>query len=483
LFGGIFFSSLGHAEVLNTPRSKDDRVMEIDSFPLPSEAGPFLAPPSEDLEHELPAPLGETFKLHSNPGASKVIYLDFNGHTIMWQGSEFYYVPWNREGTPNTFSVIERTIIQLTWQSVAEDFKPFDLDVTTEEPDIEALMNTGGDDEEWGIRAVINHSTDTYSWAYTDSFNDSEDTEMFAWTGNFSSINETWIWTADSISHEAGHALGLGHDGTTDDPGGYYVGHGTGDISWSPIMGWTNYGLSQWSQGEYTDADNQEDDLHILTTQNGFGFRTDDHGSTIETATTVDIYTSSLSEGIIEQRDDIDFFAFTITGNGVLQMAISPDNLAPNLDIEAKLYDSEGTLLHSSNPPTELNAEFEVPLVAGDYYLSVDGTGYDDPDSDGYSDYGSLGYYKIEASVEADPVEPGDTADSGGPGDTADSGTVVEDSGEVDESEPVAPKVDASESLDAGGCGCTSGNQPWSTSLLLFSISLFIIRRREPAVS
>jgi serralysin len=461
MIGGLSLSSISQAQALNTPRFNGDRAMVIDSFSRPSKTGSTPAPPDAHTSYDLPAPLEDTFKLHSNPGATKVIYLDFDGHTIMWRGKEFYYDPWNMEGIETTFSDTERTIIQLTWQSIAEDFLPFDLDVTTEDPGVEALRNTGGEDEEWGIRAVINHSTDSYSWAYTNSFNDSEDTEMYAWTGpDPTSVDETWIWTADSVSHEAGHALGLSHDGTEMEPGGYYVGHGSGDIAWSPIMGWTNYGLSQWSQGEYTNADNQEDDLGIITTRNGFGYRPDDHGSTTATATTVDIYQSSVADGIIEQADDIDIFGFTMTGNGTLRMTVSPDNLAPNLDIEANLYDSDGTLLFSSNPPTALSAELDVSLSAGDYFFSVDGIGYDDPDSDGYSDYGTLGYYTIEASVEEEPVDSGEAGDSG----------EVEDSGDLEDSED--PR---------GACSCTTGNAPWPGSLFLLSLSLFLVRRREPA--
>jgi hypothetical protein len=459
---GLTVSSLSHAQDLNTPRVNDDRSMVIDSFPLPSETGTIFAPPGADTDHELPAPLEDTFKLHSNPGATKVIYLDFDGHTIMWRGEEFYYDAWNRDGSPSTFSEDERTIIQLTWQSISEDFLPFDLDVTTEDPGVEALINTGVDDDEWGIRAVINHSTDKYSWAYNGSFNDSEDTELYAWTGPPASIDETWIWTADSVSHEAGHSLGLSHDGTTTGIE-YYEGHGTGDIAWTPIMGWANYGLSQWDQGEYTDANNQEDDLSIITTRNGFGYRPDDHGSTTATATTVDIYQSVVADGIIEQTEDMDYFAFTMVSDGNLFVTVSSASLAPNLDIETNLYDSDGTLLFTSNPSTALDAGFDVSLSVGDYYLSVDGTGYDDPNSDGYSDYGALGYYTIIASVEETPGETGDSGDSA---DSIDTG-VNEDSGGFSDSEDA--KV--------GACSCTTGHSSWASSLFL--LSLLMIRRRE----
>jgi hypothetical protein len=340
-----------------------------------------------------PAPLEDTFTLHSSPSSTKVIYLDFDGHTA----GSFVYPPWNYEGPDTTFSDTERTIIQHSWLSISEDFLPFDVDVTTEFPGIEALKNSGGSDTEWGVRAVINHSSYDYSWAYTGTFSDSADTELYAWSGDGSGAgspeDETWIWIADSVSHEAGHTLGLSHDGV---PGQeYYTGHGTGDTAWSPIMGWTNYGLSQWDKGEFNRAQNEEDDLDIITTQNGFGYRPDDHGSTAATATAVNIHSSLVVEGIIETSSDIDYFGFTMGSDGNIDLAINGDYLAPNLDISARIHEADDTVLFTSNPPTGVDAAFDVFLPAGDYYLSINGTGYDDPTSDGYSDYGSLGYYSI----------------------------------------------------------------------------------------
>ncbi len=67
MIGGLAVSSVSHAQDLNTPRINDDRAMAIDSFPRPSETGSILAPPGPDTEYELPAPLEDTFKLHSNP--------------------------------------------------------------------------------------------------------------------------------------------------------------------------------------------------------------------------------------------------------------------------------------------------------------------------------------------------------------------------------------------------------------------------------
>jgi len=79
---------------------------------------------------------------HSKPGASRVILLDFDGHVVTgtaWnsgQGSSPTYnaLPFDTDGTPSSFSSAEQTAIQLVWQRVAEDYAPFDVDVTTEQP-------------------------------------------------------------------------------------------------------------------------------------------------------------------------------------------------------------------------------------------------------------------------------------------------------------------------------------------------------------
>jgi|GEM_PF-3569445 len=479
--GALLFSFPSQAQELTEENFRPNRTKVIDRFPLPAEPPVRTLKPDTDYKVEdLPAPLAETFTLHSKPDASKIIYLDFNGHQLTYDGFDFYYPPWNMEGSATTFSDTERTIIQLTWQSVAEDFLPFDIDVTTEAPSVDRLKNSGGDDTEWGVRAVINHSTYDYSWAYQNSFDDSDDIELYAWSGNFDSIDETWVWTADSVSHEAGHTLGLSHDGTTRGVE-YYTGHGSGETSWSPIMGWTNYGLSQWDVGEYTDANNQQDDVAIITSRNGFGFREDDHGSTAETATAIDIDLQTAATGVIEQRDDLDYFVFSVKHEAHRVITVSPDNLAPNLDIEAKLYDTTGKLLFTANPETSVSAEFDVYLSVGEYVLSVDGTGYEDPTSDGYSDYGSLGYYIIQTDADGKKKGPGDTSDTGESGDSGDT----EDTGTAKPPKDTSPESDTSDTgtththqdeKGAGGCGCNAPAPFWPATLLVLPL---LIRRKN----
>ena len=48
--------------------------------------------------------------------------------------------------TPASWSAAELSRIASVWDRVAEDFSPFDVDVTTQEPDVEALRRTSGAD-------------------------------------------------------------------------------------------------------------------------------------------------------------------------------------------------------------------------------------------------------------------------------------------------------------------------------------------------
>ncbi len=47
------------------------------------------------------------------------------------------------------------------WRMVAEDFAPFNVDVTTEDPGIAGLTYSGGSDTTWGMRAVIGPKPDS----------------------------------------------------------------------------------------------------------------------------------------------------------------------------------------------------------------------------------------------------------------------------------------------------------------------------------
>ncbi|MBL8817207.1 MAG: hypothetical protein JNL58_14365 [Planctomyces sp.] len=365
-----------------------------------------------------PFPLAETFYLNTNPGARHTIYLDFNGHTTAgtsWNssftgGAPFVTPEYNTDGTAG-FSNTELANIQKIWQRVAEDFITFDVNVTTQEPaDINDLLKSSSSDTRWGVRVAIGGSS--YDWygagaggvAYLTSFNWNSDTPTYAFTAQLGNGNVKY--TAEAVSHEVGHTLGLRHDGTSST--GYYGGHGSGETGWAPIMGVGYYqNLSQWSFGEYAGANNRENDLGMITTQNGFGYRSDDYGNTVGTATPAFVVNPTTIDGagLIEQSTDVDVFSF-VTAAGNISLTVSPFETGPNLDIRATLLNSAGTVITASNPTDALGATINQNVPAGTYYLSVAAVGKGDPLTTGYSSYGSIGQYSFLGSIIAPGVVP-----------------------------------------------------------------------------
>lgn len=348
--------------------------------------------------------LSQTFLLHSNAGAKHVIYLDFNGHTNGdVYGTSWDYISspaWDYSGDGPAFNSTELAMIQRIWVRVAEDFAPFNVDVTTQDPGVEALRKTSSTDDSWGIRVVITPNDQpapgSGGVAYIGSFNFSTDTPVYVFNKGEKSV-------AEAASHEVGHALGLGHDGTASS--GYYGGHGSGVTSWGPIMGAAyNPNVTQWSKGEYSGANNFQDDLAIITTQNGFTYRSDDHGNSAATATSLLPQGSSQVTplyGLMERNTDSDWFSFW-ANSGAVSLNVDPLAYGPNLAIRADLYNAAGNLLVTVNTPSALNAVVNYTVTsAGQYFLKVSGAGRGDPLTTGFSSYASLGNYRITGSVPA----------------------------------------------------------------------------------
>ena len=396
-----------------------------DFFPL---AGEPLTTSAEALTGITPE---NTFLLHSRPNASKVIYLDFNGHLISntaWnQGrtNPLTARPYSLDADDSTFSSSELTSIAAIWRRIAEDYAPFDVDVTTQEP-ASFGVTTG--------RILITRDTDANGNAMP-----SQGAGGVAYVGVFGLSNYGYYspalvyfnnlgggredYVSEAASHEMGHNLNLSHDGTATQA--YYGGHGSGDTSWGPLMG-TGYNrnVSQWSKGEYAGANNQQDDLQIIGSY--LLFRPDDHGNTLASATALlsdsnGVISATTPEqdpqnqqpqnkGVISTAADQDYF-YLDTAAGTLSLTITPLRLPSNtrggnLDIVARLYDGNGTLLTQSAPTGNTASTLQLGVNPGRYYLLIDGDG--DALSP-YSGYGSLGQYFISGShpvLAADTTAP-----------------------------------------------------------------------------
>lgn len=362
-------------------------------------------------------PLANTFLLHSRPTATRKIYLDFDGHTTTgtpWNGTltTFTTPPFSRDTLP-AFNDAEKAIVQESFRRIAEHFAAWDVDVTTEDPGVEGLRKTSGGDVRYGIRVVIGPKAFDISAAgvaYVGSFDDGIDNPCFV----FASSSWTAALIAGVTSHEVGHTVSLLHQGQTPGDGEYFGGHGTGALSWSPIMGNGLRPINQWAKGEYKDASRTQDNIVAITSM--VPLVADDHGGTTATATLAP-GVSLTGGGVITDAADVDMIKFKSgRGNLVITSKVALTN--PNLRLQIQVLNAAGTVLGTFEgdgtsgkmAPGPIN----LVLAEGDHFIRLDGIGNGPSPqgvNEGYTDYGSVGFYSLTASW-ADPGNKPPVADA-----------------------------------------------------------------------
>lgn len=407
----------------------EGEMFYVDHFTVePAEANEAEAEPIIAAAAVAISPFPASLIFHSRPGAPNVLYLNFTGENVSgtsWNTGGHTMIPavaFSTDSDFSTFSDAEQVAIKRVWQRVAEDYAPFNIDVTTERPatfgtrTAHALITRSTDAD-----GVENPSSPAGGVAYINVFGNS----------NYGTYRPGWIYfnnlgggsasaIAEAVSHEIGHNLGLSHDGKTDGAD-YYGGHGTGDTSWGPIMGSvSSRNVTQWSKGEYYLANNTQDDLATMAAK--ISYRADDRGDTAATATALVITGGTnvvsttpendptninpANKGVLERNTDVDVFSFTTTG-GPINLAVNPwitpsGTRGGNLDAVAELRDSGGALILSSNPASQTTAQIQTTIPQGTYYLHIRNTGAGNPLSTtptGYTSYGSIGQYFISGFV------------------------------------------------------------------------------------
>lgn len=328
-------------------------------------------------------------KLDSNLDSANVIYLDFDGENVDTPG----WGAINAEASSFTTTQIEQI-----WNYVAEDFRSFDVNVTTDRTVYDAadvgartmVIFTPNDEAAPGAGGV----------AYLSSFYDGTDEPCWVFNGGVGSA-------ALAASHEIGHTLDLVHDGRNSPSEEYYGGNGT----WGPIMG-APYGANvvHWSRGEYVSANNQEDDIAIIAQT--LPILPDDVGDDTfsPTALEPDQDGNFSVDGGIESQSDIDVYSFDTSGGAVTIDAIPSGPTTgingQNLNIRLRIMDAGGGMVVDSNEDGSLATSITANLVGGSYYLYVEGAGEGTWATGGYGDYGSIGNFTITGNLP--PPSPGD---------------------------------------------------------------------------
>ncbi|MCR6656840.1 MAG: putative Ig domain-containing protein [Opitutus sp.] len=353
---------------------------------------------------------------HSLKGSKNVLYLDFNGHVITgtaWNenyGAATYKAkPYDTDGDPTKFSDAEQAEIIEIWSRVAEDFSPFDVDVTTEEPatfgpTVARAVITASIDE----NKVSMPSAGGGGIAYIDVFGGADFDTRYSPALIYHTNLHTSAAVAESVSHELGHNLGLSHDGSTGVE--YYDGHGSGNTSWGPVMGGAfGANVTQWSKGEYLNASNTEDDIAIIAAK--LPLRKTGAGTSKATARALKTSGSKIADkGILTAPTVGDWYSFS-TGAGEISLAVAPFRAASgthggNADLRIDLLNADGKVVASANPSGKTAASLTYKASKGVYYLRVRGAGEGSPKANppsGYTSYGSIGQYGISGTFVSGP--------------------------------------------------------------------------------
>jgi hypothetical protein len=332
-------------------------------------------------------------KLSSFPSAKATIFFDFDGQTVSgtsWNGGNtFYCQP----------AVLTDDQITEIFNRISEDYRPFNVNITTDSTVFLAAPLTQR------VRIIVTPSSDWYAGnvggvSFTGSFVWGDDTPGFVFTDKLGNAPKL---IAECCTHESGHTVGLSHqakyDGTCNLVSTYNDGAGLGETSWAPVMGNSYYrNLSGWNNGPTPyGCTNDQDNLSIITSRNGFTYRTDDYSNDpSDNPTDLTITNTQFSsDGIITTNSDRDAFKINLPKNGLLHVdanpySVGPDNEGADLDMEVTLLNSDMNVIKTYSPKEKLNVTIDTTLMAGDYFLVVNGSG-----NANTSNYGSLGSYRI----------------------------------------------------------------------------------------
>ena len=378
--------------------------------------------------------------LESLPTAEHTLYLDFNGHfEPTWASDGFTFAniqtaAFDMNGDLDWFSPEEQATMERIWRIVAEDFAPFNVNVTTVDPGgwenadgrLERVV-FGGLQQDMPVAADSTRTQADWNnngnsgYGNIDQYLDPDkpnvcyifSAEMWRRANdglrddNGNLLSETFADViANTASHEAGHAYGLWHQVDLDGLGNVTDHYTQGTPDWTPIMGdnyssdrltWWNGAVGAESVPETPWNDWRavtQDQLTMLS--NVLGYRADDHGDFVSGATVLGqlpVASSLSTRGVIGAMWDVDYFSFQ-TGGGLVNVdLLLPDGA--NLDGKLELW-SEGWNwwsqfpLAADDPSGELGASIEVNLAAGTYFIAVASHGR----------YGDLGQYTLRVTPD-----------------------------------------------------------------------------------
>jgi hypothetical protein len=354
----------------------------LDEIPVVTQAAAIAAPTTSLAG--LPA-------LSSNPSATKKLYLDFNGHfQSSWGSFSSVVTPaFDQDGRPSSLSSGEVAAIREIWTRVAEDYAPFNIDVTTIDPGLAAgsvaRVVIGGHYSDW-------YGSSAGGVAYVSGYSNSLPNVAYVFEDSLGNGNPRYV--AEAAAHEAGHLFGLQHQAVWSG-GKLESGYHPGTDAWAPIMGTGYYAQrTTWHRGTAsTSSTAMQDDMSILAA--AIGWRADDVASTMAAAPALASGSSVNVAGIIGGPTDVDLWRFTTAGGNV-NLQLAGATYGGNLDAVLELRSASGQTIATSSPLGSLGASLSKSLAGGTYYVAVRSSG----------GYGNAGQFTLRGSLPPAATTP-----------------------------------------------------------------------------
>ncbi len=355
----------------------------------------------------------------SRPGASKKLYLDFNGQNTIdgWSGWWIFggedagpTPAYDIDNDQTSYSYQEKVNIEKVWKGVAEKFSPFDVDVTTvipssRSPGHSATVVIGGDGAWHGSGGGVGQVG-----GFNEGFFDGNSGNYaFVWDGR---NNPKYM--VEAVAHEAGHMFNLYHQSTAPiDQNEYAPGFimGSGDATAFGRWGSTSVNgtfATTRDGNSVVLGRSSQDDLATLAADN-FPFRADDFGSSIPTATTVSLTSvngvlSASTSGVLTPSDR-DVIKIVHTG-GSFEAEVLNAEFRGMLDPQLTLTSSTGNTIQFSNIDNGSDGVGEKitvnSLAAGTYLLWIDSEG----------GYGNIGQWRLNVRAGTGSTTPNNTIGS-----------------------------------------------------------------------
>lgn len=398
IYSTLRFNAIGRPTYLSLPFSFGDEESEPGAAGLYYDLGPgtyyiknsvrfgsndFTMRVLTDTVYSAAVP-----EFNSNPGAPVSVYLDFDGYST--KSPTDYWVQRNAPngysfpalnlrgdghiGNAATFSPGERLYMANTWKRVAEDYAPFNINVTTK--DVPLFVNN----QPAGVRAIITNKDADLNWhpgaagyAPLDgmslfpgegpaiNFAPTDLLDTLQNQGGFAGVNASVLGGAGSlVTHEVAHAFGLNHQfgAKTSTPN---LGPGPavpvplglpGNISQGSTFT-VEDSIGTWLIGMNTPDPRTnspsilQNDMDVIAKPaNRAGYRSDDAGNSRAAAVALTAANNSFKKnGVIEQSADVDFYSFAAAGKTSITVDVPGRSADPNLITMIELQDSNGNVV------------------------------------------------------------------------------------------------------------------------------------------